>query len=157
MNTIFEEIHTKYADDVYRFAYWLCGNRADAEEIAAETFLRLWTCRENIQAKTVKQFLLTIAKNLHVSRERKSRRSEPILVESPLDGQPRASQVVELRDEVRHAMELVMRLPLGEREAFLLRVQQELSYDEIANCLGISTSAVKLRIHRARLKILSQH
>jgi RNA polymerase sigma-70 factor, ECF subfamily len=50
-------------------------------------------------------------------------------------------------------MEAVQTLPEGERVAFLMRIQHELPYDEIARSLGASLSAAKVRVHRARLKI----
>jgi DNA-directed RNA polymerase specialized sigma24 family protein len=42
----FEALYQRYAADVFRFALYLCGNRAEAEDIASETFVRVWTVRD---------------------------------------------------------------------------------------------------------------
>lgn len=42
----FEKLYERYANDVYRFAYWLTGGReADAKDIASETFVQVWTSK----------------------------------------------------------------------------------------------------------------
>ena len=60
----FSTLYQRYARDVYRFAFYLCGNRSDAEDITSETFVRVWTSAGPIRAQTVKGYLLTIARNL---------------------------------------------------------------------------------------------
>ena len=55
----FADLYTRYADSVFRFAYYLCGNRALAEDIAAETFARALTVRDRIEPGSVKAYLLS--------------------------------------------------------------------------------------------------
>ena len=64
MVTNFHELYQKYAQDIYRFAYWLCGNAQDAEDITSETFVRALRSIDRIKAETVKGYLLNIAKHL---------------------------------------------------------------------------------------------
>ena len=52
--------------DIYRFALFLCGDVAEAEEITAETFVCALTGKKPLVSATVKGYLLTIAKNLHL-------------------------------------------------------------------------------------------
>lgn len=52
--TEFQEIYRRYAQDVFRFALYLSGDQALAEDIASETFVRLWTSDEAIRLQTVK-------------------------------------------------------------------------------------------------------
>ena len=47
----FEHLYARYGRDVFRFALYLCGNRADAEDIAAETFARAWTSRDRLRRR----------------------------------------------------------------------------------------------------------
>jgi DNA-directed RNA polymerase specialized sigma24 family protein len=56
----FERVHRAYAPDVLRFALWMTGNPAQADDIASETFVRAWTKREKIRAETLKAYFLTI-------------------------------------------------------------------------------------------------
>ena len=72
--TDFEDLYQRYARDVYRFALYLCGNKALAEDIASETFVRVWTVRDAIRTESVKAYLFTIARNLHADGRRREAR-----------------------------------------------------------------------------------
>src|SRR5215471_15705643 len=73
----FSELYRRYAPEVFRFALYLTGNRADAEDITSETFVRLWASSEPIRSQTVKGYLCTIARNLFLRGLRQqSRRVE---------------------------------------------------------------------------------
>ena len=150
--TDFEQLYERYSRDVYRFALYLSGNSAQAEDIAAETFVRVWTVRDNIRAASVKAYLFTIARNLHNDgRRRESRHVE--LPEVLVD--PGPGPEVEARD--RQALDAVLRalqaIPEVDRAALLMRAQDGLAYDEIAAVLGLSLAAVRVKVHRARLRI----
>lgn len=56
--TIFHDIYRRYAPDVNRFAYWLCGNADEAKDLTAETFIRLWTAKGDLRMETVKAYSL---------------------------------------------------------------------------------------------------
>jgi RNA polymerase sigma factor (sigma-70 family) len=77
----FETLYRRYAADVYRFALYLTGRPEQAEDIAAETFVRAWMSPEPIRAGTVKAYLFTIARNLQRMDLRRARKHEPIDVE----------------------------------------------------------------------------
>src|SRR4030095_17083666 len=72
----FETLYRRYAPDVYRFALFLCGRPDQADDIAAETFVRPWTPPEPMRAATVKAYLFTIARNLYRADARKNARHE---------------------------------------------------------------------------------
>ena len=62
--TQFHELYDRYSRDVYRFALYLSGDPALADDIASETFIKLWSSPEPVRFATVKAYLLTIARNL---------------------------------------------------------------------------------------------
>jgi len=70
----FQELYESYAPDVFRFAFSLSGERAEAEDITSETFVRAWVNRSAIRTETLKAYLMTIARNTFLERRRKSRR-----------------------------------------------------------------------------------
>ena len=80
----FHDLYSRYATDVYRFAYWLTGNEHDARDITSETFVRAWTAANEPQTKTVKAYLFTIARNLH--RKQWRRQSHLTELEDALPG-----------------------------------------------------------------------
>ena len=62
--TGFHDLYESYSQDVYRFALYLSGDPAVADDITSETFVRVWSSPEPIRLATVKGYLLTIARNL---------------------------------------------------------------------------------------------
>jgi len=145
-------LYRQHASAVFRFAWGLCGDRSQAEDLVSETFIRLLTRAPRIETRTALAYLLAVARNTYLSGRRRQRREVPLAEEirapesdpaSRLDDQARLESVTAaLRD-----------LSEGERSALLLRVDHELSYEEIASALGISVGAAKVRVHRARLRL----
>ncbi|HKJ37771.1 MAG TPA: RNA polymerase sigma factor [Anaerolineales bacterium] len=148
----FHEIYERHSKDVYRYSYWLSGSAQDADDITSETFARAWVGREQIRTETVKAYLFTIARNLYLKGLRHIKRQAD-LDPRQADPKPAPEQLVESRLELDHAMQVIQSLPEIDRAAFLLRVQHELPYDEIARTLQLSLTSVKVKIHRARLKL----
>lgn len=149
----FQDLYKTYVPDVYRFAYWLCGDAVDAEDITSETFLRAWTHREKIRTETMKAYLLSIARNLYLERLRKHRLHIELTNAMP-DPSPGADKRVEDRDELVRIQKVLQQINEVDRAAFILRVQHELPYAEIARVLQISLSSAKVKVHRVRLKLI---
>jgi len=145
----FQELYERYYRDVYRFALFLTGDAARAEDLTADTFVRAWTARERIRQETVRAYLLTIARNLHRDALRATRRHEPI-DEQIADRSPRVDVQVEQASALRQVCARLRHVARGNRRALLLYVIREMSYPEIATTLGVSVAAVKSRIFRAR-------
>ncbi len=148
------ELYERYARDVHRFALYLSGNPALADDITAETFVRLWTAPGAIRARTVKSYLLTIARNLYLSGQRRRRRETDLDASWPATT-PSPEHLAIVRDEARHVIQALSRLPEIDRAALLLHAREQLPYQEIASILGLSVSAVKVKVHRARVRLLT--
>ena len=148
----FSELYRRYAPEVFRFALYLTGNRADAEDITSETFVRLWASSEPIRSQTVKGYLCTIARNLFLRGLRQqSRRVE--LSEDLSDKSAGPQDRTEQKDELEKVIARLQKLPEIDRAALLMRALEELPYEEIALALGISIAAAKVKVHRARLAL----
>jgi len=148
----FQYLYDAYATDVYRFAYWLCGDAVDADDITSEPFLRAWTRRTSIRTETMKAYLLSIARNLYLERLRKHRLHAELSDGIP-DPVPGPEVRSEDRDDLVRIRKALQKLNEVDRAAFILRVEHELPYEEIARVLQISLSAVKVKVHRVRLKL----
>ena len=147
--TSFAEVYGAHAKAVFRFALHLTGNHAEAEDLTAETFARLWTARR-VRLPTVRAYLFTIARNLFLEQCRIKRRTEEVddCVE---DGSPSPEEIAVGRDEAKRLWKCLQALPEADRSALLMRADG-LSYEEIAHALGITLSNAKVKIHRARVK-----
>lgn len=148
----FHEIYERHARDVYRYAYWLSGSADDADDITSETFARAWAGRDEIRTETVKAYLFAIARNFFLKGLRNEKRRAD-LNPHQADPGPAPEQEVESKLTLSLAMDAIQSLPEIDRTAFLLRVQHELPYEEIARALQIPLTSVKVKIHRARLKL----
>jgi RNA polymerase sigma-70 factor, ECF subfamily len=148
----FHTVYQEHAPAVHRFAAGLTGNRALADDLTADAFVRLWTAPGEIRLPTVRAYLCTIVRNLYVSHLRKVRRATA-LVDSLPDPVDRVAGPVERRSEAAAALRALSALSAGDREALLMRAA-DLSYAEIAGSLNISVAAAKVRVHRARVRVL---
>ena len=149
----FAAIYEQYAQDVYRFALYLSGNPSLAEDLAAETFSRAWVAWDRIRVGTVKAYLLMITRNLY--RDLLRQRPEVPLDDtwSPADIAPDPESVAVARSELDAVLVALRSLPEGERSVLLMATVGNVPYDAIAVAFGISPAAVKVRVHRARVKL----
>ncbi len=149
----FHELYERYAPEVYRFAYWLAGNGAEAEDITSETMIRAWIgSNKNIHTETIKAYLFTIARNLYLKQHRHEQ-NQVALDDYHPDNGPNPEQIAAQRQELQQVLAAMQQLPEIDRAALLLRVQHELPYAEIARVLHISLAAAKVKVHRVRLKL----
>lgn len=150
--TSLEELYRRHSQDVFRFAWWLSGSRAEAEDITSETFVRAWAGADDLRMTTVKAYLIAIARNVFLRMRRRDRRHGALEVDVA-DPAPGPEKQAERQDELSAVAEKLLELPEADRAALLMHAELELPYDEIARALGVSLSAAKVRIHRARLKL----
>lgn len=142
----------RYSRDVYRFALYLSGDPSLAEEITQETFVRAWVMPGEICGGTVKAYLLTIARNLNSAE--KKRMARQVALDGALpDPKPGPEAVAMRRLEFSAVLEALQVLPEADRAALLMHAQDGLPYAAIATALGLSITAVKVRVHRARIKL----
>jgi RNA polymerase sigma-70 factor (ECF subfamily) len=152
----FSALYRKYAPDVFRFALYLSGDHSRAEDIASETFVRVWAAPERIRMATVKGYLFTIARNLFLQGLRGN--SRQLELNGELHGEipdPQASPYVqaERKQELHAVLARLQELPEIDRAALLMRALDGLAYEEISRSLGISLASAKVKVHRARLAL----
>lgn len=151
----FATLWNEHAGDVHRFALFLTGNPAFADDLTSETFVRAWSARERVDLATVRAYLLAITRNLFRHELRSARRREiPVTASDSLpasEASPERSAIV--RDELARVLRALQQIPESDREALLLRAEGGLAYDEIARALNLSVAAVKVKVHRARLRL----
>jgi RNA polymerase sigma-70 factor, ECF subfamily len=142
----FEAMVHAHSADLYRFAYWLCRNRAVAEDLVQETYARAWTSWRDVRdERAAKGWLLTI---LHHEHARMFEKKRPEIDERDLD-----EIVVEADSSVEEAIELrdaLWSIPIHYREPLLLQVLGGFTGAEIARALDVSEATVMQRVSRAR-------
>jgi RNA polymerase sigma-70 factor, ECF subfamily len=146
----------RHKDAVVSYLARLCGNRDRAEDLAQETFLRLFRSAAGYSERgLLKAYLFRIATNLLRSEERRERRYRllaPFLRNSEAV-EPAAPDGL-LRQEVRREVTLALAaLPLRYRVPLVLYEIEGWPYLEIARQLALSEGTVKSRIHRGRERL----
>src|SRR4029078_3073213 len=93
----FHALYERHWRDVYRFALFLSGHPAHAEDLTSDTFVRAWRARGKIRGTAVRAYLLTITRNLWRDMERRNRRHVSLDEAEEPAGSPRGDQLAELR------------------------------------------------------------
>lgn len=164
----FDEIVARYQDGLFRFLRSYLGSTAQAEDLLQETFLKVYTQRERYRNQgNFKAWLYRIARNLCIDHRRAQGR-RPVghwIAEEDLspDGIENFDKAIDEGDDARDYVftreleekmqEALAMLSRREREAFLLRRVEEMSYEEISQTLDCTLSAAKMRVKRAFDKI----
>jgi len=132
----------QYYDKIYRYIYFKVNNRALAEDLTQETFLRFI----NTESKEPERYLYTIAKNLCIDHYRKNKASELDIDEVEVGESGFEAELIE-RVDLRNALQS---LDEEERELLILRFVNEEPLDEICKLMKISRFAIYRRIKAAK-------
>ena len=149
-----EALYREHARDVFRFALFLSGDAALAEDIVSETFIRLWHARARVDLTTVRGYLFVIARNLFL-QDRRQRRPVALLDETAADARPGPEARALARGELRATLAALQELPEIDRAALLMRAEDALPYEEIARVLDIPVATARVKVHRARLALVA--
>ena len=150
----FQDLYESYVTEVYRFTLWLTGDSSEAEDITSETFVRAWANNSKIRTETLKAYLFTISRNIYLEHLRKKKR-QAVLEDIHPDPAPGPDKLTESQHELQSVQRVLQILPEIDRTAFILRVQHELPYDEIARILELSLTATKVKVYRVRKKLIA--
>jgi RNA polymerase sigma-70 factor (ECF subfamily) len=156
----FEDLVTAHQHRVFAVAYRMLGNRAEAEEATQEVFLRIHRglARFRGEAK-LSTWVYAITSRVCLSRlaTREARMAKAGEAEEALAGLPSpdsdAAERLE-RDEMGRALrQAIAELPEERRIVVVLRDLEGLSYEEIAETLGLTLGTVRSRLHRGRMEL----
>jgi RNA polymerase sigma-70 factor (ECF subfamily) len=158
----YRELVQRFQRPVYSVAFRMVRSAEDAEDITQETFVRVFRSLARYdQTRSFEAWLFTITTRLGIDLMRR-RKVRPISLnrEDPETGEDQTVDVVDPglkpdetaahAEEERQTQDLIDSLPPHYRIVVMLRHQQDLSYEEIAETLALPLGTVKARIHRAR-------
>jgi RNA polymerase sigma-70 factor, ECF subfamily len=146
----------QYSTTLYRVAYSITRNAAEAEDAVQETFLRVLRHREKLgEIRDHRVWLVRITWNVVLDRKRRTKtrpETEDIadLVRTLPANHPTAEKTAISSQEHARILALIDTLPKKERQALLLSAVEELSTAQAAVVLGTTESSVRSRIFRAR-------
>ena len=150
-----DDLYRRHGAEVYRYAYAVLGNHADAEDVTQTTFLNAYrSLEQGVRPRKPANWLLTIASNAIKQRFRQEQ-ARPRLVE--LD-ERLAGYEAEENDgpSVGELLTALSKIPPQQRQAIVLREFEGRSYAEIAEILGVTTSALETLLFRARRSLAEE-
>jgi RNA polymerase sigma-70 factor (ECF subfamily) len=151
----FAHLVEQYWDRLYRWLYHLCHDRHNAEDLTQEAFLRALGGLESFQpGSNFQAWLFRIAHNNFVNQQRGSRRVRLALPEYLPCREEGPVEEALSRETMQLLTRAVGRLPSDFRAAFLLRVEEDLSFRQIAEILQISEETARWRVFKARKKLM---
>jgi RNA polymerase sigma-70 factor (ECF subfamily) len=148
-----ERLVLEYQQPIFRLAYLMLGDAAEAEDVAQEAFIRAFRALDRFDAnRPLRPWLLQIAANLARNRRRSAGRYVQALARM-VRGEPEPVRRIEERSEQQWEAQMlwqaVRRLSTGDQEIIYLRYFLELSEAEAAETLEVAVGTVKSRMHRA--------
>ena len=160
----FQQLFQKYSPSVVNFAFHFLGNRARAEEIAQEVFLQVYRWQTKYEAKAkFSTWLFKIAHNHCLNEVRKGEYRvsvESLGPQEDAEGDERERQlpdaslhkgedILAAKQAARRIEKILRRIPETQRTALMLSRLEGMSYQEVAEVLGVTEKAVKSLVFRA--------
>ena len=167
----FDRFVEHFRAKIFQYSWLTCGQREDAEEVAQETLLKVFENFSQLrEPERVRAWVFRVAKNACLMKRRKSVFApeqelslDDFLPASTQDGEHRHIEIADwsrlpedefLRSELHEVLHrAISELPESYRSVVMLRDIEELSTEETAEILDLSTDVVKTRLHRGRLAI----
>lgn len=142
----FSELYHRYSDKLFNYCIKILGNYQDAKDVFQETFVKFYQNASKLELKdNIRALLFTIARNLAINSKLMSKRFTELNEEFYFNA--------EFEHENKEALEMISKaleiLPFVQREAFILRHYQGLSYEEMSKILLIDPVTLRNRVKRA--------
>src|SRR5262245_41279724 len=148
----------RYQDELLGTLFYLVGNLEDARDALQEAFVKCWRHRDDLSAiENLKAWIFRVAMN--TGRDLRSaawrRRRQPLSGDVSMLATHEAgpTAILEQQENLSRLRQAILQLRAEEQEVFLLRQNGELTYDNIADLLGIPVSTVKTRMRLALEKL----
>ena len=149
-----DDLYRIHAGEIYRYAFAVLGDRADAEDVTQTTFLNAYRSLERgVRPRKPSNWLLTIASN-EIKQRFRSERSRPRNV--VLDDRVVQNVPDEATLTMGELLAALARIPPVQCQAIVLREFEGRSYDEIAEILDVTTSALETLLFRARKSLAEE-
>lgn len=157
----FSELIGRYRQEIYDLAVRVTGSRTEAEDVTQETFIKAYEHIKKFRGdSSLKTWLYRITINRSISVKRRVKRwrvfrgmEDETFPDLPELSTPSSEQEVILHDQAGHAHQALQKLPVKQRTSVILRVIKEMSYEEVARTMGISTGGAKANVHQGLKKL----
>jgi RNA polymerase sigma-70 factor (ECF subfamily) len=149
----------EFRDKVFCVCLGFVGNAADARDLTQDTFAKALAHCRGVEAGRLQAWIMRIARNTCLDQVRRRKTRGPLhpVSEFLTDDAQTPEDSAAADDEIRIVREAIAALPRRQREVLVMREYGELSYQEIAVALRVSSGTVMSRLNRARQAVLRRY
>ncbi len=146
----FEQVFDAYYEAIRNYLYYKCSDAELSEDVAQDTFVKLWETRDRVKKASIKAYLYTISGNLLINQlKRNQLRFRFRNMHEGRSNSENPEYLMQMREFDNKLQEALAKIPDGAREVFLMNRIDDLKYHEIAERLGIGVKAVEKRMSKA--------
>lgn len=153
---VFKEVFQKWFDPIRNYIFYRCGDKELANDIAQETFLKLWEKQPEVDER-IAGLLYKMAIDLYISKYRHSKVAEKYsqLLQFEFNNQT-PHDVLQYRELSEKYEKIICEMDEKQRTVFLMNRVEGLKYHEIAERLDISIKTVEKRMHKTLQQLRKQ-
>lgn len=158
LGQILESLIDEHYKEIYRYCYRLLRNKEDAEDLVQDVFIKVdklikYKSEENLH----KNYIYKIAHNLAIDKIRKDRLFSKIKNEKLILSYKDKTEDIYFENQINHEVEAILnRLKPQDKSLFILRVVEEMEYDQISKIMDKNPSALRKQFERCREKIIKE-
>jgi RNA polymerase sigma-70 factor, ECF subfamily len=154
----FKQLYDKHEKQIYKYLFYLVGNKHLAEELTQETFFQAFKSIHRFKGESkVSTWLFQIAKNTYYTYMRKNkkidRNIDPATIQESLAFQQTPEEIYEKKEESIHLMNAIKKLKQPQQEIMILRFYNELSFNEIGDIFDKTDLWARVNFYRAKGKL----
>ncbi|MFT5600510.1 MAG: RNA polymerase sigma-70 factor (family 1) [Parvicella sp.] len=139
-----------YFDAIRNYIYFRCGDEDLATDVSQESFMKVWEKNIHFEEKKVKGLLYKIAKDIWISKYRKSKVAEKFQLQYLDPSEDKTPETeLEYKELIEKYENTLNILPENQREVFVMSRMEDLSYKEIAERLDLGIKAIEKRMSLA--------
>jgi len=149
MTILFERYHVR----IYNFFKKMTQNKMVSEDLTQEVFIKVIKYRNSYNNGNFAAWIYTIARNIFSSHYQKTKKERSIIIDD--DKLESNEKIVSdsKQEELDHLQKALLKLSNSDRELIVMHRFQEIKYQQIAEIIGSSENAVKVKVHRALKKL----
>ncbi|WP_086029460.1 RNA polymerase sigma factor [Tenacibaculum holothuriorum] len=143
----------RYNVRIYNFFNKMLQNKMVSEDLTQEVFIKVLKYRTSYKNGNFTSWIYTIARNIFSSYYQKQKKERSNIIEDDLLNSEEKLHTESNTEELEHLQKSLLQLNSSDRELIVMHRFQEIKYEQIAEIIGSSEGAVKVKVHRALKKL----
>lgn len=150
----FEKRFIPLQEGIYRLAFHFLESQEEAEDLVQELYLKLLSNKDKLDPiSNPKAYCITLARNLCLDKLRKRSRIKQDTLDKDIGGDTTSEETLIIKEKLQTVLTSIGSLPQKQQEILRMKVQEDMSYEEIAKKTGISNLSIRVMISTIRKKL----